>query len=120
MKRLVFLIAAFLVVAGPAGAAEKKNRNKAPPAGRVDKESATPAVDPKLKDASSRARFLFIRRVELCAPPQRCDRDTLGIIDEAEQRFVAACQACASEKKCEDDRATVRSGKAQSNFNPCE
>ncbi len=113
MKRVIW-IAATLAVAQPAAAAEPKK--KRPPAAQ---QEAAP-VNPKLKDEVGSARFLFRRRVDLCTLPQRCDKETLTIVDEAEERFVKACRACAPEKKCEDDRSTIRSGKSSGSYNPCE
>jgi hypothetical protein len=113
MKHVIWLVAA-LAVARPAVAAEAKK--KRPPAAQ---QEAAP-VDPKLKDAAASARFLFRRHVDMCTPAQRCDKETLTVVDESEERFVKACRSCTSEKKCEEDRGAIRSGKSSSIYNPCE
>jgi hypothetical protein len=110
----VMWIVAVLALARPAVAAQAKK--KKPPAA---KHEAAP-VDPKAKDAVATARFLFRRRVDMCTPATQCDKETLAIVDECEERFVKACRACAEEKKCEDDRAAIRTGKSSSSYNPCD
>lgn len=112
MRRIAFLALALTLVA-PAFAAEKKKR-EAPAV------KAPPAADPKVLDEVANARYLFMRRVDMCSPPQRCDAETMTVVDEAEKRFVTACLACAPEKRCEEDRARIREGKGPRNSNPCQ
>jgi hypothetical protein len=108
------LIAIGLTLAAPTLAAGKKKQDS------KAKKETPPATDPKLIDEVSSARYLFMRRVDMCSPPQRCDGETMTVVDEAEKRFVTACVACAPEKKCEEDRARIREGKGPRNFNPCQ
>jgi hypothetical protein len=113
MKHVIWIIAA-LCVAQPALAAEAKK--KQPQAS----QSQVAPVDPKLKDAAASTRFLFRRRVDMCTPAGRCDKETLAIVDECEERFVKACRACAPDKKCEEDRSAIRGGKSSGSYNPCD
>ena len=110
------VLAAILLTATPALGAPRK---KGPAAG--DSQPVPPPVDPALKDAARVAKGLFISRVELCAPPQRCDRETLAVVDEAEKRFMLSCRACATDlKRCDEDRDTIRAGKGSRGYNPCD
>lgn len=115
MMRCAVLVAAGWVVVQPAFAAEPKGGKR----GGAQPVADRPAADPKRVDATARARILFIQRVDMCAPPQKCTGETSGVVDDAEKQFVAACVACAPEKRCEEDRARIRDGKAQRSFNPC-
>ncbi len=114
MKRALW-IALSLALAHPALAAEKRKPKPAP----AQKEQQ-PAADPKVRDEVTAARYMFRRRVDLCAPPQKCDNDMLAIVDAAEERFMKACRACAPDKRCDDDRRSIRSGKSSGSFDPCE
>lgn len=62
----------------------------------------------------SKGNFMF--SVEACARPESCDRDFLA---EAEQRFMAACQACTTVERCEAERDLVKAGTAKKSVNPC-
>jgi hypothetical protein len=127
------MIIAALAIAHPARAASDQDTKDAKPAKAAKAKKAKPAAapdgasqatpakeaDPKAKDSTASARFLFIRRVEMCSPPQHCSGETFTVVDEAEATFMNACKACASQTKCEEDRAKIREGKAQRSYNPC-
>jgi hypothetical protein len=112
----VVLIAIGLTLAAPTLAADKKKQDSSAAKAKKEKQ---PATDPKLIDEVAAARSLFVSRVDMCSPPQKCDAETMTVVDDAEKRFVTACAACASEKKCEEDRAQIRGGKGPRHFNPC-
>ena len=113
MKHAIWIVAALALARPALGAEAKKKRPPAP-------QSEAAPVDPKLKDAAASTRSLFRRRVDMCTPAARCDKETLAIVDECEERFVKACRACAPDKKCEEDRSAIRGGKSSGSYNPCD
>lgn len=111
-----FVLTAILLAAAPAAGAPKRGA----PAGEAA-QPAPPPVDPALKDAAMTAKGLFMTRVEMCAPPQRCDAETLQVVEDAEKRFMRSCRACATDlKRCDEDRDAIRAGKGSRSFNPCD
>jgi hypothetical protein len=118
MKRAIWIITVLSFVQ-PSFAAEQKKRTPAAEQ-KPAAQAPAPKVDAKAKDEVIAARYMFRRRVDLCAPPQRCDGQMLAIVDAAEERFVTACRVCAAEKKCEEDRKSIRTGKSSGSFSPCE
>ena len=100
----VVLVTALLATASPAGRSSDAKSKKA-------KDAAVATV--------VRAKQEFVLRVDACIPAEQCNRELEGFINAAEQKFMEACRACATEDRCEAERTNVRSGKAKRRTNPC-
>jgi hypothetical protein len=95
-------------------------------------EPAKPAAAPKGKPvppaltALKNAKGGFLAAVGACARPETCDPkstssnpDLVQAVQGKEQAFMVACQACASEAACEEERVKIRDGRGRLGFAPC-
>jgi hypothetical protein len=134
MRKGISFLAALAVAAAAYAAEPKKDGKKDDPSTHAQpaetprdkleklKAAKKGAPDPKKAEEAaeraevSRAKSIYVFAVEACEQPARCDA---ALRDEAEQRFMGACRACASDERCEAERAAILGGTAKRTANPC-
>jgi hypothetical protein len=92
----------------------KKTKKKAPLPADVSK-------DLRLAKNSLRAAAGACSRPEQCDPSSRsADKESIALLDEAQEKFMLACRACASQESCESEAARIRGGKKSPGDAPCD
>jgi hypothetical protein len=103
-----------------AATAKKKTKGTAGATDAAKKGAAAAKKDdPEAASRASmkRARAVFMFAVDSCQQQaQRCDP---ALRDDAEARFMDACQACGTTEKCEAERTAIREGTATRTGDPC-
>ena len=77
---------------------------------KKDPEPTGPSKE--VRSAVRRTRSVYMYAIEACSRPGgSCDA---ALRDDAEQRFLEACGACAPSVKCEAERDAIRGGTSRS------
>jgi hypothetical protein len=134
MRQVTWFVAALLLTTSSAIAADPKQddaaahksaaelaREKMEKRRATSKSAARPT--PKQAEATSdriaasRAKSVYLYAVESCTEaPARCDA---ALRDDAERRFMDACNVCAPADRCEAERDAIKDGSAKRTSNPC-
>ncbi len=89
---------------------------KATPGAKAAKAAKPPANAAALALAR-RSRSVFLYAVDSCEQSKKsCDT---ALLDDAEQRFMDACGACAPFQRCEESRQAIRAGRSREVADPC-
>ncbi len=120
MRRTIAV--ALLAFATIAGAGDQK-----PARQKGDQPKQQPApIDPGIGRSLKLAKAKLTAAAGACASPAECDpasraanRDAIALLEEAEKGFMAACQACSTEEKCDAERARIRDGRRSPGLAPC-
>lgn len=97
------------------GDKDKKDAQTTPPKRvkrglKKDPEPTGPSKE--VRSAVRRTRSVYMYAIEACSRPGgSCDA---ALRDDAEQRFLEACGACAPSVKCEAERDAIRGGTSRS------
>jgi hypothetical protein len=142
MNRGIWLAAALLVASGAKGAettdgatatkpsakskkdgkkteakpGSSKAESKSSPSKSSSKVSKVSQADLAKAAAVGRAKSVYMYAIEACERPDRCDTT---LRDGAESQFMEACLVCASQEKCDAEKAAVQNGSARNAVNPC-
>lgn len=101
----------------PAPAPTKRDAKKAPPDKSGAAEKKDSGVDQQTLRMVMRAKANFTYGVELCERKETCSPE---LLKTSEKEFLVACEKCATEERCEEERDLIRDGKAERKANPCK
>ncbi len=97
-------------------AAAKPPAAKDTPGAKTAKAAKPPANAAALALAR-RTRSVFLYAVDSCEQSKKsCDT---ALLDDAEQRFMDACGACAPFQRCDESRQAIRAGRSREVGDPC-
>jgi hypothetical protein len=95
------------------GAAKKAKPRKGAKAAEAQPAGPSPAA----RSHARRVKSVYIYAAESCArAPDRCDQVLLA---DTEVRFLEACGACNTSRRCEEERDAVKAGTARASKDPC-
>lgn len=97
-------------------AAAKPPAAKDTPGAKAAK-AAKPPANAAVLALARRTRSVFLFAVDSCEQSKKsCDT---ALLDDAEQRFMDACGACASFQRCDESRQAIRAGRSREVGDPC-
>ncbi len=133
--KLAILAAAAAVLATSAVPARAQTTSSTPSSSsaRAKKSQAAPAKPPeKLSPTDAKAKeydlakVKFLSAVGACSKPEECDpnsprkvSDLVKMLQGSEDAFMEACQQCATDEQCAQERDRIKAGRARTGQNPC-
>lgn len=135
MRRSILVVAALLIAAPSLGLAQASgaakdrpaatSKSKKPAGGKAapaapakgaaaakaatSKKAKESTVNPADRVAMLRARSTFVYASDACSEGRNaCNQE---LLEDAQQRFIEACRACAPVDSCEAARTAIRAGK---------
>ncbi len=132
--KLAILAAATAVLTTTAVPAHAQTTSSTPStsSARTKKPSTPPKPPEKLSPTEAKAKeydlakVKFLSAVGACSKPEECDpnsprkvSDLVKMLQGSEDAFMEACQQCASDEQCAQERDRIKAGRARTGQNPC-